>query len=125
MNENNITSINKRPHLIPCIIAALMLLGALGNWPYGYYQLLKWFTCAVSVFVAYTAYNKKIFWVTWIFGFVAVLFNPLLPIHFSREIWQPIDFIFAVLFIVIIFVLEKQSGQQGTGTHEKEKEKDF
>jgi len=33
--------VKERPHLIPCVIAALTLLGALGQWPYGYYQLLR------------------------------------------------------------------------------------
>ncbi len=97
----------KRPHLIPAIIAALMLLGALASWPYGYYQLLRFVVCGVSVYVAFMAYNWQKIWAVWLFGFIALLFNPLIVIHLSRELWQPIDFICAVLFTIVAFVLKK------------------
>jgi len=101
--------LEKRPHLIPVIIAAIMLLLALAPWPYGYYQLLRLVVCGVSVYVAFTAYNwqKQKMWATWLFGFIAVLFNPLLPIHLSREIWQPIDVACGILFIAIAIILNE------------------
>lgn len=99
--------LQKRPHLIPAIIASLMLLGALGQWPYGYYQLLRLVVCGISVYVAFIAYNWHKIWATWLFGFIAVLFNPLIPIHLSRELWQPIDVICALLFVVVTLVLKK------------------
>ena len=98
---------SKRPHLIPALIAAIMLTGALSNWPYGYYQLLRFIVCGVSVYVACMAYTWQKIWATWLFGFIALLFNPLAPIYLSRELWQPIDVICAILFIVISFVLKK------------------
>ncbi|HUW19431.1 MAG TPA: DUF6804 family protein [Sedimentisphaerales bacterium] len=105
----------RRPHLIPALIAALMLVGALERWPYGYYQLLRLVVCGVGVFVAYMAYNWKKLWVTWVFGFVALLFNPLVPIHLSREIWQPIDLICAISFTVVAFVLKEPMKERKEG----------
>jgi len=105
MGEQNI--FDKRPHLIPAIIAATMLLGALARWPYGYYQLLRLVVCGVSIYIAVMAYQWQKMWAMWVFGFIAVLFNPLIPIHLSLEIWQPIDIVCAALFIVIAFVLKK------------------
>ena len=99
--------LQKTPHLIPAIIAAVMLLGALADWPYAYYQLLRFVTCGVAVYIAYTAYTWQKMWAVWLFGFIAVLFNPLTPIHFSRELWQSVDIICAVLFAVIAFILKK------------------
>ena len=99
--------LEKRPHLIPSLIAAAMLLLALAELPYGYYQLLRFVTCGVAVYIAFTAYNWQKMWAMWLFGFIALLFNPLIPIHLSREIWQPIDVICAVLFVFIVFVLKK------------------
>jgi hypothetical protein len=101
---------DKTPLLIPSLIAAAMSLGALADWPYGYYQLLRFVVCGAGVYVAYTAYNWQKMWAVWLFGFIALLFNPLIPIHLSREIWQPINVVCAVLFIVIVFVL-KDSGK--------------
>jgi hypothetical protein len=94
---------NNRLLLIP----AGMLLLALFPLPYGYYQLLRFVTCGVSAYIAFTAYKWQKIWAAWLFGFIAVLFNPLAPIHFSRELWQYVDIICAVLFTVIAFVLKK------------------
>jgi uncharacterized membrane protein YccC len=100
--------LEKRPHLIPAIIAALMLLGAVGDWPYGYYQLLRWVTCGAAVFVAFMAYNWQKLWATWLFGIIAVLFNPLVPIHLTKELWQPIDVICALLFVAVSAIRPSQ-----------------
>jgi hypothetical protein len=104
MNEN---VLEKRPHLIPAIIAALMLFGALGQWPYSYYQLLRFVVCGVSIYVAFMAYRWQKIWAVWLFGFISLLFNPLIPIHLSREIWQLIDITCAFLFVAIASALRK------------------
>ncbi len=103
---------DKRPLLIPSLIAAAMLLGALADLPYGYYQLLRFVVCGVSVYVAYMAYKWQKIWATWLFGFIALLFNPLIPIHLSREIWQPIDLICALLFVAVAFILKKPTEEK-------------
>ena len=96
---------SRRPHLLPSLIAAAMLLGALGKWPYGYYQLMRWVVCAVAVFVAYGSSTYKQTWGIWVFAFVAVLFNPLVPIHLKRDAWQVIDVMTAAVFLVGLVVL--------------------
>ena len=106
------TILEKRPHLIPAFIAALMLFAALGRWPYGYFQLLRWVTCAAAVWVGFLAYGWQKKWATVIFAIVAVLFNPLVPIHLSREMWQPIDFACAVLFALDAFVLKESAKKE-------------
>ena len=99
--------LDKRPHVIPCIIAALMLFLALGRWPYAYYQILRFVVCSIGAYVAVIAYSWKKLWATWLFGIIAILFNPLIPIHLSRELWQPTDMISGVLFLVIGCVLKE------------------
>jgi len=102
MNQN---ILEKRPHIVPCIIAAIMLLLALLPWPYGYYQLLRFVVCGASVYAAFMTYQWQKILATWIFGFIAVLFNPIVPIHLSRELWQPIDIICGVIFIAGVIIL--------------------
>jgi len=41
------------------LLAILFLLGALGDWPYGYYQLLRWVITFIGVYAAYITYNNK------------------------------------------------------------------
>ena len=102
---------SKRPHLVPSVIAALMLLAAMGSWPYGYYLMLRWVVCAAAVFVAYQGWRLKRSWAAWGFGFLAALFNPLVPVHLNRPAWRVIDLAAAVAFIAgIIFVVERKGG---------------
>ncbi|HUU19867.1 MAG TPA: DUF6804 family protein [Sedimentisphaerales bacterium] len=110
----------KRPYLIPAAVAALMLFGALGQWPYGYYQLLRIVVCGISVYIAFSAYNWQKLWVTWLFGFIALLFNPLIPIHLSREIWQPIDVLCGILFLYVIAMLRKPTQKSTDGFEGKD-----
>ena len=52
-------------------------------------------------------------WAVWLFGFIAVLFNPLIPIHLSREIWQPVDIVCGILFMVIAIILSESVTSEG------------
>jgi hypothetical protein len=83
-----------------------MLFLALAPWPYGYYQLLRFVVCGIASFIAFVAYNRQKKWAVWLFGFIGVLFNPLIPIHLSRELWQPIDVICGIIFIAIAIILK-------------------
>jgi hypothetical protein len=99
--------LEKRPHLIPCIVAATMLFLALGSWPYGYYQLLRFVVCGASIYVSFMAYNWQKTWAVWLFGLIAVLFNPLIPVHLTREFWKPIDGLCGFVFITIAIILKE------------------
>ena len=95
----------RRPHILPAAIAAVMLLVALADCPYGYYRLLRVVVCAAAVFVTVLGVAWKRYWASWLFGIVAVLFNPLAPIHLTREIWRPTDIIVSALFLLSIVFL--------------------
>ena len=83
-------------------------------WPYVYYQLLRFAVCGVSVYIIFKAYNWKKIYAAWLFGFIAVLFNPLIPIHLSRKTWQPIDIICAILLVFSVLILKKPTGKKGS-----------
>ena len=89
---------NIRPHMFPALIAAIMLLVAIAPLPYGYYQFLRWVICGIAIYIAVIGYRWKKTWATWVFGAIAVLFNPIIPIHLSREVWLPIDCVGSLLF---------------------------
>lgn len=83
-----------------------MLLWALVDNPYGYYQILRWLICGLTGYSAYSANDHgKNAW-TWIFGIIAVLFNPIAPIHLSRELWMVIDIIVAAIIFTSLFILK-------------------
>jgi hypothetical protein len=88
----------------PAFIAALFLvIVAFFRLPYGYYTFLRIVVCIASIYTALRLFDWDYKWQTWVFVAVAVLFNPLIPVHLGRDIWIVIDFIVAVLMIVTPF----------------------
>lgn len=98
--------------IIARVIAAILLFLALDRHAYGYYKVLRFVVCGVNVYGVYLAAKlEKIGWVL-TFGIIAILFNPLIPIHLRRGTWQFIDLAAAVLLLLSIFLLRKShSGQ--------------
>lgn len=89
------------------VISAIMLLLAIPSWAYGYYVLLRWMVTASAVFLVYIAYNlKNKFWF-FLMAIIALLFNPLAPVHLDKQVWVVIDFIVAILFLISIFRIKK------------------
>lgn len=86
------------------IIALLLAIPSI--WPYGYYQLLRWLVAGTAVFIIYIASKlEKRIWI-WIMIIIAILFNPIVPIHLVKETWAVIDFIAAIVFFVSIFKIK-------------------
>lgn len=101
--------LNKKKNIALLISAAFLFLALIDGWPYGVFTLLRFVVFAASAYIAWMAYEvRKEKWV-WIFGFLAVLFNPFIVIHLNREIWSVIDFIVGVFMIVSVFMLKLES----------------
>lgn len=84
------------------LVPAGLCFGALWEHPYAYYEWLRfvvWIAAtmfAIFEFVGTDRYHK--FW--WpAFAVTAVLFNPWIPFHMTREIWVPIDVAVGILFV--------------------------
>lgn len=95
---------------IPQAIVIPMLLWALNPVnPYGYYILLRWVCCAAFVYLAIQAWNlEKSGWV-WILGVTGAIYNPILRVHSTREIWSIVDLVTIGLAVASIFVLKSDA----------------
>lgn len=78
----------------------LLLLGIPTGWPYSYYILLRWIIFISSAIVAYGFYNSKLQAWALVFGAMAILFNPIIPVYLSKSTWVIFDFIGAALFFM-------------------------
>lgn len=90
------------------VIVSAMLLIATESMPYGYYTLTRIVVCGVGAYLAYAGWEGGIFSRLWstIFGLVAALFNPVLPVYLPRRTWYPIDITVALVFVThLAFVL--------------------
>ena len=79
---------------IPIVIIIGMMLWALyPNNPYGYYVLLRWVSCPTLAYFAFVSHeSKQDSWV-WFFGISVLVFNPLIPLHLTREIWSVLNLV--------------------------------
>jgi len=102
-------NLNKTKNILAGASAIFLFAALLEGLPYGYFTLLRFIVCITSGYIAYNAYNiNKYFWV-YSFGFLTILFNPIIPIHLSRDMWVVIDFLAGLFMIVSIFKLKFKS----------------
>lgn len=93
-----------------------MLLWALNpSNPYGYYVLLRWVSCAVFAYLACQASaSKEREWV-WVLGVAAAIYNPIVPVHLTREIWSVVNVVTIAMAVASIFVIKPVEVKQSAG----------
>lgn len=87
---------------IALIIAILI---GISSQPYAYYEFLRVFVFLISIFLCIESFRK----ITrngfeYLYLGLVLLFNPLFPIHMSKEVWVIFDFASAVLLGVSLFI---------------------
>ena len=84
------------------IISSVMLLVAVLPLPYGFYTLLRIVVTASAVFAAYYFFKEGGDSQSGIIlALIALLFNPLIPIHLDKVIWIPIDIGTAIYMYIL------------------------
>jgi|TARA_B100002003_G_scaffold70096_1_gene65433 hypothetical protein len=78
------------PIAIIYIVVAMLFIGVMPQ-PYGYYTLLRFVACGAFGYSAYIAYTRNSKNLPWIYGILAVLFNPIIKIHLPKEYWIVVD----------------------------------
>jgi hypothetical protein len=94
---------------IPQTVAGVMLAWALNPAnPYGYYILLRIVCCAVCAYLALAAADTgKTQW-TWTLGVFAVIYNPIIRVHLTREIWSIVNVLTIIVLVLSVIRLEKK-----------------
>ncbi|MEK7552877.1 MAG: DUF6804 family protein [Patescibacteria group bacterium] len=103
---------NKKKNLITIIATVLLFLAVADGWPYGFFTLLRFVVCASTIFLAWRSYKtNKTNW-SWAFVFVAILFNPLIPVHLSRDTWVIIDIVVGLFLTASLFFFKISNSQK-------------
>ncbi len=82
------------------IVAILLFIGAL-SMPYGYYQLLRIVVTICSAIFCFQFLEENKMNMVYLFGFIAILFNPLIPIYLDKQTWVIIDIVAGGIFFFI------------------------
>ena len=91
--------IRARPALWHAAVVAGANVIALAELPYGYYQLLRILVTAYAVWVAWQAAANDRKAIAYLFGAIAVLYNPILKIHMERDVHAIFNVITAALVL--------------------------
>ena len=84
--------------VLPWVAGALLLLAIPdGLWPYAYYQALRWAIVAAGIMLACEAASHgRQGWV-WVMAILAIVFNPIEPFYFGKELWVIVDIMAATI----------------------------
>jgi len=85
------------------VAAAMLVYAAIENHPYSYYTLLRWVCCPIFAYSAVAAHEKnRMLWV-WIFGVLALLYNPLFRVHLDRSTWTNVNWATVGAIVIAAF----------------------
>ncbi len=79
------------------IAIAVLVIGIPTVWPIGYYTLVRLVVCAAAI---YTIAARRGMDSPHLVGlaFIALLFNPVIPVYLSKALWVVIDLAVAYYF---------------------------
>jgi outer membrane protein assembly factor BamE (lipoprotein component of BamABCDE complex) len=93
------------------VAAGLLVSAAVQGHPYSFYTLLRWICCPIFAHSAFAAHERnRMLWI-WVFGVLALLYNPLFRVHLDRSTWTGVNW-FTVGVIAIaaaVFLKDKKS----------------
>lgn len=100
---------SNRPPLWIGLAVACACLGAIADWPYGYYQILR---LAVTIYGSWMAMEmwmqERVSW-AWAFGSIAILYNPIFKISLDRDTWVIANLVAAVFFAAEIAIFKRRA----------------
>jgi uncharacterized membrane protein YccC len=75
------------------LVPIVLLFVATERMSYGYYTVTRIVLCGFASFLAFVGWEDRAASRIWcaIFGCIAVLFNPIIPIYLSRSTWYDFD----------------------------------
>jgi hypothetical protein len=106
---------NKAVTALVHFVPAGMLALALGRWPYSYYMFLRVVVLAAALLIAGLVYQQAKTFTVWVglFVIVAIVFNPIVPLHLARGVWSILNVAAAALFVGHFVVARSQFPNQG------------
>ena len=77
--------------------------------PYGYYILLRWICCGIFAYLAFKAFNQEQESWVWILGITAAVYNPIIRVPLTREIWSVLNVITIGIAVASIFAIKARA----------------
>jgi len=93
---NNTTENEKKIFWLAPIVVLIIGVFPL---PIGYYTLSRLIVCGCALYFLYDFFKKQNKKNMWLFGFIAVLYNPIVPIYlYEKFLWIIVNILTIYLF---------------------------
>jgi len=86
------------PAFVIYVIAAMLAIGV-APLPYGYYSFLRLAGCSVFAYSSFVSNKRNYKILPWVYGALALLFNPFVKVHLPKELWMIVDVGSAILLL--------------------------
>lgn len=83
-----------------CYLPGVLCLVAILSLPYPFYNLLRLVVFGAAIAIIYLQRKRPAIVWSIVFAGIAILFNPIIPIHQTRAEWLPLDLASGAAFIV-------------------------
>lgn len=92
------------PRTLLFVCAGALLLG-LSPLPHGYYTFLRLISCTTFALATYVSLARKATVFPTVYGILALLFNPFIPVHLPKAVWMFLDSGSALVLIATAWIL--------------------
>jgi uncharacterized protein DUF6804 len=95
------------------LVPPIVLVIATARLPYGYYTFARIVTCGIATLIAVAGFFERPAVQAWsvLLILVAVLFNPVVPIHLNRSTWFYLDLITTAVFVAHLFLVRERADE--------------
>lgn len=93
--------------LLATTAVAVMLLLCLADMPYGYYELVRYVSAIFFAYMTYEALELRQKRAAFLFGALALLFQPFMKVALGRTVWNIVDVVVAVGLFYVVYVVYK------------------
>lgn len=91
------------------LLLAIILFGCLIDFPYGYYQLVRFVAMAGFGYFAYNANEKGAKNEMLVYLALAILFQPFFKIALGRQIWNVVDVVVGIGLLLSLALPKKKN----------------
>lgn len=92
------------------IVLSILFIGCLRDWPYGYYQLVRFTGMIGFIWLCVLDKEKPINKYIWLAS--AILINPIFKIALGREIWNAVDVAWVIIFVLTEIIDFKENKRE-------------
>jgi len=70
------------------------------------WRALRWVCCGVFAYLAFKALGQEQRGWVWVLGVTAALYNPIIRVHLTREIWSFVNVVTIGIAVASVFALK-------------------